>query len=266
MQTSVSFHHRNYSKIPNTNLNANSGFKVNLSRDAVISPLNISSKHFDSAHNKSTSVSYTNTNPNNNEYYTQKISKLEKEKNNLILKNNEQKVLISNLQKENEKLKKDLKTSEDSKSEIQSKYDTLKENQDQLVMLLKLVEKEGVNLENIISKWNSQMDEEEEKNSSNNVNEDNINNLSEGEKENNEEDDLNDKEIHSDDDLNGGEEFLPLTLGENNINSNTVKIKRANVPKLDFGGIKLFADNQPLNDKDKKKKGLNNYEAVIKKK
>ena len=49
-------------------------------------------------------------------------------------------------------------------SYYQIKYDKLKENQDQLIMLLKLVEKEGVNLENIVNKWNSQMDDGEGKN------------------------------------------------------------------------------------------------------
>ena len=202
------------------------------------------------------------------------------------MKNNEQKEIINQLTQEKEKLVNELKEGKESKNILKEKYDKLKENQDQLIMLLKLVEKEGVNLENIITKWNSQMDEEEdgEKNGNSNPNKNNeteheeINeenshkNQGSGEeeeeenKDDNPEEEMDNKELHSDEDLDKDGEFLPLTLGENNINTNTVKIHRANVPKLDFAGIKLFADKKQVNEKDKVKKGLNNYEKIIKKK
>lgn len=278
-QSNVSFSHvKNNSKI-------NSMVKLNtptaLSGNNIVSSMNLSaSKNYENSHK--------NNYINNNDIYTQKVSKLQKEKNNLVLKNNEQKTIIAKLTKDNENLQKELQEANEAKNQIKKKYEKLKENQDQLIMLLKLVEKEGVNLENIITKWNSQMDEEEalknstspcngteeelEKNNDNNEEEDNndVDDVEEDlllDKVNHNEEDLDkvnhsaedlDKINHSDEDFDkdgqliDGTDFLPLTLGDNNINCNTVKIHKANVPKLDFGGIKLLNEKKVVKDKIKK--------------
>ena len=180
-----------------------------------------------------------------------------------------------------------------NKNELQNKFDKLKENQDQLIMLLKLVEKEGVNLENIINKWNSQMDDGEGKNENeeesnhaetemihaNEENEEGKGGEKEEEKnnqgvqENNneeneekEEEDDNNNDLQSDEEFGKEGEFLPLTLEDNNNINNNAKIYKANVPKLDFGGIKILAERKKVNEKPVAKKGFVNYHKVNKKK
>lgn len=286
-QSNVSFSHvKNNSKINSGNSLMKLNTPTALSGNNIVNSMNLSaSKNYENNHKIN-----SNHMTNNNDIYTQKVSKLQKEKNNLVLKNNEQKTLIAKLTKDNETLQKELQEANEAKNLIKKKYEKLKENQDQLIMLLKLVEKEGVNLENIITKWNSQMDEEEalknstspcngteeevEKNNENNEEEDNndVDDVEEDlllDKINHSEEDIDkanhsvedlDKINHSDEDLDkdgqlmDGTDFLPLTLGDNNINYNTVKIQKANVPKLDFGGIKLLNDKKIVKDKDKIKK------------
>lgn len=295
--SNISFHHKTNSKLINHNYSRNENInnapylKVNLSRDGIVSMDNYNN----SKHKRDNSMTYSNSNVtttnNNNDFYTQKVSKLQKENNILILKNNQQKTVISNLTKEKEKLENDLKSALESKNNLQIKYDKLKENQDQLIMLLKLVEKEGVNLENIINKWNSQMDDGEGKNEQESnhaetemihVNEENNEeekgglkedekNNQEGE-ENNEEgeekedEDDNNNDLQSDEEFGKEGEFLPLTLEDNNNINNNAKIYKANVPKLDFGGIKILAERKKVNEKPVAKKGFVGYHKVIKKK
>ena len=70
---------------------------------------------------------HISTNPNSNgDYYAQKVSKLQKEKNNLILRNNEQKTMIAKLKIENEKLQADLREALINEGKLEEKYNKLK--------------------------------------------------------------------------------------------------------------------------------------------
>ena len=44
---------------------------------------------------------------------------------------------------------------------IKKKYSTLKENQEQLIMLIKIIQENGVDVDGLIDKWNNEVEMEE---------------------------------------------------------------------------------------------------------
>lgn len=298
-----------------SNSKINNGTKISIKKGVgnisnLTASLNLSSKHFEK-------IEIRNRNPNlhtedinksnqnkislnqnfkkrfgdknliNVEYkmFTNKISKLQKEKNNLLIKNNEQKLQIIKLQTQVNELQHKLDNNpnqvwEKKYNQLNNEYNKIKDNQDQLIRILKLVQNTGFDLEGIIEKYNAQISQEEvsvtlqntssdgnnQNNDKNNieqpeedeknnyadlihnhnhsqqqpfsakhiesVNSDDLDNMNARNSFQNEL--LDEFELNTDKINQSGVEFIPLTLNDNN---NTVKMPKANVPKLNFGEL-----------------------------
>ena len=132
------------------------------------------------------------------------------------------------MQQENNKLKK--------------KIDDYKENQEQLVMLVKIIQQSGVDIEELIDRWNNDIENEEENNSKDNNEESNSKSI-----------------IDSLNDLNGKIDctsFIPITVQEKKVEK---KIKVSGIPKLNFDILKnnYNQDKRNKNNHDHKKKKEN---------
>lgn len=89
------------------------------------------------------------------------MSNLKKDKEQLANTINSQKKFIEKIVRDNEKLEEEINRLREKNNKIYAKYESLKENQNQLILLLKIIEKNGINLEEIIDKWNEQVEENE---------------------------------------------------------------------------------------------------------
>ena len=83
-----------------------------------------------------------------------------KDKEELNEINKEQKETIAKLINETEKKKKKYNELTEVNQRLKENINKLKDNQSQLVMLIKLIEENGIDAEGIIDKWNEQVDEE----------------------------------------------------------------------------------------------------------
>ena len=97
------------------------------------------------------------------------------------------------------------------------------ENQEQLIMLVKIVQKSGVDVEKLIDKWNNDV---EMKNTNENDDLNNLNNIDNDESLTDSINELNSKIDPS--------SFIPINIEEPHINKNVMK----GIPKLNFDVIK----------------------------
>ena len=180
----------------------NKPYKSINTNNYIINTLNVSEKNF------------ANNSVMDKKNYEKDINKYKKEKEDLNNKIKEQKKYIEKLMEKNKKLDEKYNEVNEENMAIKKKYSTLKENQDQLIMLIKIIQENGVDVDGLIDQWNNEIEMEEKeggKESDNNKSVD-IEMIKEHEKY----------------------EFLPITV-ENSKKSRSI-IK--GVPKLNFDAIK----------------------------
>ena len=153
-----------------------------------------------------------------------KLMKEKEEQKNLIKK---QKKLIEKFEEDNDQLEDRINSIIYENKKIKAKIETYTENQEQLIMLVKIVQKNGIDVEALIDKWNVEVE---------NMNK---------EEENNEISD--NKESTSDEinELNGKidpSSFIPINIEKPHVNKKVFN----GIPKLNFSKI---------NNKDSGKKG-----------
>ncbi len=137
----------------------------------------------------------------------------EKEECEDIIKKQEK--LIKKFEEDNEKLESKIKSIEHENTKINQKIELHQENQEQLIMLVKIVQRSGVNVEELIDKWNNEVEME---NNSTVTNNSNYNNESYTDSIN----ELNSKIDPS--------SFIPINIEEPKINKKVF----AGIPKLNF--------------------------------
>ena len=89
-----------------------------------------------------------------------RITTLIKDKEELNEINKEKKETIAKLINETEMKEKKYNELTEVNQRLKENINKLKDNQSQLVMLIKLIEENGIDAEGIIDKWNEQVDEE----------------------------------------------------------------------------------------------------------
>ena len=158
------------------------------------------------------------------------IIKEKEESENIIKK---QKKLIEKMVEDNQKLENKIKDMENENYQISQKIDAQKENQEQLILLVKIIQKSGVDVEKLIDKWNNEVDDENA-----NLEGDSINNESIPDSTN----ELNSKIDPS--------SFIPINIEKPLINKKVFK----GIPKLNFDIIR----NKSMENNGKKEKFKNN--------
>ena len=124
----------------------------------------------------------------------------------------EQKGFIEQLIEKNKKLDEKYNDVSQENINIKKKYNNLKENQEQLVMLIKIIQENGVDVDGLIDKWNNDIENEEKEN--------------------------NESELTKSMDLemikeHEKYEFLPITVDNSKKSKSIIK----GVPKLNFDAI-----------------------------
>ena len=161
----------------------------------IINTLNVSEKNF----------------TNNSGSINKDFNKVKKEKEELNIKIKEQKTYIEKLIEKNKKLDKKYNEINEQNLKYQKQYNNLKESQDQLIMLIKIIQENGVDIDGLIDKWNNEVEAEN------------------GEKESNRTIDTQMAREHQ------KYEFLPITA-DNGKKKKGVIVK--GVPKLNFDAIR----------------------------
>ena len=156
--------------------------------------------------------------------FENEINKLIKEKEDCenIIKKQER--LIEKLVEDNEKLDSKIKNIQYENKKINQKIEAHRENQEQLIMLIKIIQKSGVDVEELIDKWNNEVEME----NNNNELTDNSNNSETYTDSINE---LNSKIDPS--------SFIPINIEEPHINKKVFN----GIPKLNFDILKNNREN-----------------------
>lgn len=136
----------------------NKPYKSINTNNYIINTLNVSEKNF------------TNNSVIDKKTMNKDINKYKKEKEDLNIKIKEQKTHIEKLMEKNKKLDEKYNDVTQENINIKKKYNTLKENQEQLIMLIKIIQENGVDVDGLIDKWNNEveMEENQSKDSENN--------------------------------------------------------------------------------------------------
>ena len=153
-------------------------------------------------HNTTTSVSLENLDKDTS------LMKVQREKEELLQKNKEQKKLISKLLSDNDKNERKLYQMREYNRELKLTIQDLKENESQLLLLIKIIGDKGIDIEEIIDKWNEEVKKNQENESKSSF----LNNI-----------DSTSNRIND-------SSFVPITIDEEKEN----KVKNSNVPKLNF--------------------------------
>ncbi len=173
--------------------------------------------------------------------YTEEISKFKKEREDLKKIYQKHERLIEKLIEDNKALSDKINGIEQENNKIRSKINVYKENQEQLVMLVKIIQQNGVDIEALIDKWNNDVEDEEETVS----------------REVNEESNSKSIALDSLNDLNGKidcSSFIPITVQEKKTEK---QLKVSGIPKLNFDILKNNYNsnhNNRNNNKNNKKK------------
>ena len=152
------------------------------------------------------------------------VKTLKKEKEELEQKSQAQKKLIQKLMEDNEKIDNKFNEVYEDNIRLRNKLNSYKDTQEQLIMLIKLVQKTGVDVEGIIDKWNNEIENENE---------------NENEQEHNFIDNKNENksaftDIQNNYDYKLDSSFTPITIDEPNEKK---KEKIEIVPKLNFENL-----------------------------
>ena len=198
----------------------------------IINTLNISKKDF--LHRGVRSAKHQKLIQKSNKEYESEINKLIKEKEereNMIKK---QKRLIEKIIEDNQKLDFKIKEIETENGKISKKIKKHQEDQEQLIMLVKIVQKSGVDVEELIDNWNNNV--EMGNNIITNDGSNSINNNSESFT-----DSIN--ELNSKIDPSS---FIPINIDEPHINKKVFK----GIPKLN---LDILKNNQKTKFKNNSK-------------
>ena len=147
--------------------------------------------------------------------YEKDIAKYRKEKEELDAKMKELKSHIEKLMEKNKKLDEKFNEVNQENISIKRKYNTLKENQEQLIMLIKIIQENGVDVDGLIDQWNNEIEMEE-------------NDGKDDESDNRKSVDIEMIKEHE------KYEFLPITVDKSKNSKSMIK----GVPKLNFNSIK----------------------------
>ena len=178
----------------------NKPYKSINTNNYIINTLNVSEKNF------------TNNSTLDKKNFQKDLNIYKKEKEELDKKIKEQKKYIEQLIENNKKLDERFNDVSQENINIKKKYSNLKENQEQLIMLIKIIQENGVDVDELIDKWNNEIEnEEKENNKSENTESIDIEMYKEHEKY----------------------AFLPITVDNSKKSKNIIK----GVPKLNFDGI-----------------------------
>ena len=183
----------------------NKPYKSINTNNYIINTLNVSEKNF--ANNSAMDKEKKN--------YEKDINKYKKEKEELNNKIKEQKTYIEKLIEKNKQLDERFNEVNQENILVKKKYNTLKENQEQLIMLIKIIQENGVDVDGLIDKWNNEIENEEKENGGE-------------ESENNKSVDIEMIKEHQ------KYEFLPITVDNSKKSKSIIK----GVPKLNFDAIK----------------------------
>ena len=159
--------------------------------------------------------------------FENEISKIQKEKEELETIFQKQEKLIKKLEEENQNLEEKIDCIVTENKKISKKIIGHQENQEQLVMLVKIVQKSGVDVEKLIDKWNNEVDMENNNEKNNNYN---ISSASES---------INDLECQVD-----PASFIPINIEEPVVNKKVFN----GIPKLNFD---VFNNNDCGNKREK---------------
>ena len=223
-------------KIPRKNITNNNNMKkpqiksIN-TNNYIINTLNLSEKNYINNNAQAQKMIQKNL--------TEEINKFKKEREELKKIHQKHERLIEKLMEDNKNLSDKIGGIEQENNKLKKKINVYKENQEQLVMLVKIIQQNGVDIEELIDKWNNDIENEEEMNS----------------KEKNEE--INSKSIAIDslNELNGKidcSSFIPITVQEK---KEEKKMKVSGVPKLNFD---LLKNNYNQENRNNNKQNINN--------
>lgn len=232
----------NKNKIPRKNILTNNNKKPQIksinTNNYIINTLNLSEKNY--INNSSQVQKGIQKN------LTEELNKYKKEREELKNLYQKHERLIEKLKEDNKNLSDKIGGIEQENNKLKKKINVFKENQEQLVMLVKIIQQNGVDIEELIDRWNNDIENEEENTS----------------KDQNEE--LNSKSLALDslNDLNGKidcSSFIPITVQETKA---VKKLKVSGIPKLNFDILKNNynqgnRNNQKHNIKKKKENYLN---------
>ena len=221
----------NNSASHNYNHKTNKNKSSNPVNTYIINTLNVSEKDF--LRSGITSAKPLKLNQKNNKDYEAEINKIIKEKEesqNIVKKQGK---LIEKLIEDNQKLENKIKEIIYENQKISRKIEVHQDNQEQLIMLVKIVQKSGVDVEELIDKWNNDVENENE---NNNITNDS-NNFNNNESYTDSTNELNSKIDPS--------SFIPINIEEPHINKKVFK----GIPKLNFDTI---------NNRDSNKKKFRN--------
>ena len=180
----------------------NKPYKSINTNNYIINTLNVSEKNF------------ANNSVIDKKNFEKDLNKYKKEKDELNNKIKEQKSYIEKLMEKNKKLDEKFNDVNQENIAIKKKYSTLKENQEQLIMLIKIIQENGVDVDGLIDKWNNEIEMEEKEGG--------------GESENTKSVDIEMIKEHE------KYEFLPITVNNPKKSKSIIK----GVPKLNFDAIK----------------------------
>ena len=207
INNSVSYNYNNKSKIDKIKLG------INHVNTHIIDELNVSEKNY--INSGLTTKKFKNLYNNSGKELESEINKLKKEKEenkNLIKK---QKKIIEKFEEDNDNLENRINSIIYENKEIKEKIETFKENQEQLILLIKIVQKSGIDVEALIDKWNNDVDKINEENETSDNKESTSDEINE----------LNCKIDPS--------SFIPINIEEPHVNKKVFK----GIPKLNFSSI-----------------------------
>ena len=126
----------------------NKPYKSINTNNYIINTLNVSEKNF------------ANNSTVEKKNFEKDLNRYKKEKEDLNNKIKEQKAYIEELMEKNKKLDQKFNEVNDENMSIKKRYSVLKENQEQLVMLIKIIQENGVDVDGLIDKWNNEIEKE----------------------------------------------------------------------------------------------------------
>ena len=230
----------NKNKIPRKNILNNINKKPQIksinTNNYIINTLNLSEKNYINNSGQHQKAIQRNL--------TEEINKCKKEREELKKVYQKHERLIEKLMEDNKNLSDKIGGIEQENNKLKKKINVYKENQEQLVMLVKIIQQNGVDIEDLIDKWNNDIENEEEDNNSKDQNEE-----------------INSKSLVLDslNELNGKidcSSFIPITVQEKKTEK---KLKVSGIPKLNFDILKnnYNQDNRNNHKQNNKKKKMN---------
>jgi len=127
----------------------NKPYKSINTNNYIINTLNVSEKNF------------ANNSVMDKKNLEKDFNKYKKEKEELDNKIKEQKSNIEKLIERNKKLDEKFNEVSQENTTLKKKYSSLKENQEQLIMLIKIIQENGIDVDGLIDKWNNEVEMEE---------------------------------------------------------------------------------------------------------